>query len=377
MADAIVSLQEFATSAGQTLRVDRDRCMVLGVKILGLHSQNDGGKREYSPKAIAEAVQRYEGAAVFVDHGIPGKSRSYEDRNGRLVNVRATNEGLFGDHAYNPKHRITEQYLYDAEHAPGNVGFSHDAEGTTVRKDGKVIVESITKVNSVDLVARPATNKTLFESDEIAPEQREFVEHGLSAVTDARGILLGKESQEVKKARLTEILSVWQTELTGVIQPQERTTMEWKDITVASLQENRKDLYEQITGTDAVSKLNEQIKSLTEQVAAKDVALKDANDKLAANEQERAKQALTIAINEELKAAKLDPSNKTLVSEAFLSQLYVAPDASARKVLIEDRLALVKLTESRNPQTPPFAPVGGTAQPGTPAKTRDEFMGRL
>ncbi len=352
-------IQEYASSAGVTLRVDREKCMVYGVKVLGLHSKNDGGKREYSPKALAEAVGKYENAPVFVDHGTAGKSRSYYDRNGRLVNARVTPDGIFADHAYNSKHPATEQYLEDAEQAPGNVGFSHDIDGVVTRKDGKVIVESITAVHSCDLVARAATTATLFESEELPedPAQRELCEHGLSACSDARSILLGNEPIETKKARVQEVLSVWQAELTGVPVPhKEPTTMDWKDITIESLKEHCGDLVAKLTGTDEISKLTGEVKTLKESVAAKDA-------ELAAIRAKEAEQAKTLAIAEELKAAKLDASDKTACSDVLMEQLRAAPDAAARKRLIEDRVAVLKTAVKQTIITGnPFVPVTSDKQ---------------
>jgi hypothetical protein len=44
------------------------------------------------------------------------------------------------------------------------VGLSHNVEARTSRHDGQTIVEQILRVNSVDLVADPATTRGLFES---------------------------------------------------------------------------------------------------------------------------------------------------------------------------------------------------------------------
>ena len=54
--------------------------------------------------------------------------------------------------------------LWDAEHAPENVGFSHNVEARTARRGEEVVVEAITRVQSVDLVADPATTRGLFEA---------------------------------------------------------------------------------------------------------------------------------------------------------------------------------------------------------------------
>jgi chorismate mutase len=154
-------LLEYANSANLTLRVDRERGVIQGVKILGLSSAN---RRTYLPEALRQAVKLYEGVAVNVDHIRSGELRSYRDRIGKLVNVRFANDGLYGDLVVNPKHPLAEQLFWDAEHNPENVGLSHDARGRTVVRNGQVVVEAIEAVRSVDLVAEPATTKSLYEA---------------------------------------------------------------------------------------------------------------------------------------------------------------------------------------------------------------------
>jgi hypothetical protein len=144
------------------VRVDRQRGVIHGVKILGLESRNG---RSYRPQTLTRAVALYEGARVNVDHPRGGlqTARGYEERIGTVRNVQARGAGLFGDFHFNPKHRLAEQLLWDAEHAPENVGFSHNVTARTSRAGGRVVVEEITAVQSVDLVADPATTRGLFE----------------------------------------------------------------------------------------------------------------------------------------------------------------------------------------------------------------------
>ena len=78
--------------------------------------------------------------------------------------MRGRAKGLFADFHFNPKHALAEQLVWDAEHAPENVGFSHNVEARTVRRGERIVVEAITRVQSVDLVADPATTRGLFES---------------------------------------------------------------------------------------------------------------------------------------------------------------------------------------------------------------------
>ncbi len=160
----IETFQEFVDSRGVQMRVDRGAGVIRGVKILGLNSRNG---RTYLPEALARAAALYEGAKVNVNHpkGNPTGPRDYQDRIGVIRNVASRqDQGLFADFHFNPKHGLAEQLLWDAEHAPENVGFSHNVQARTARRGDRVVVEAITRVQSVDLVADPATTRGLFEA---------------------------------------------------------------------------------------------------------------------------------------------------------------------------------------------------------------------
>jgi hypothetical protein len=156
-------LQEYVDSRHERLRVDRTVGVIRGVKLLGLNSRNG---RRYRETALTDAIGLYEGAKVNINHskGHPLAPRDYQDRLGvvRGVEFRA-GEGLFGDLHFNPKHALSEQLVWDAEHAPQNVGMSHNVLARTKREGEEVVVEAITKVQSIDLVADPATTSGLYE----------------------------------------------------------------------------------------------------------------------------------------------------------------------------------------------------------------------
>jgi hypothetical protein len=156
-------IQEFCDWRGVSMRVDRPSGVIRGVKILGLESRNG---RSYLPEALAQAASLYENAKVNVNHpkSSPAAPRDYQERIGVIRNVAPRSDGLFADFYFNPKHGLAEQLVWDAEHAPENVGFSHNVEARTVRRGDRVVVEAITRVQSVDLVADPATTRGLFEA---------------------------------------------------------------------------------------------------------------------------------------------------------------------------------------------------------------------
>ncbi len=157
------TLNEYVDSRGVPMGVDRRRGIIRGVKILGVESRNG---RIYLPEAIRDAAPLYEEAKVNVNHpqGDPAAPRDYQDRIGVIRNVVCRpGEGLFAEFHFNPKHALAEQLLWDAEHAPENVGFSHNVQARTSRRGEQTVVETIAKVQSVDLVADPATTGGLFE----------------------------------------------------------------------------------------------------------------------------------------------------------------------------------------------------------------------
>lgn len=168
-------LLEHLTRSGQTFTdtvlmegpvvVDREAGIIKDVKLLGLKSRNG---RRYLESALSGGVSKYEGAKVNVNHpkGSPGSPRDYQDRLGVIRNVQyREGDGLYGDLHFNPKHGISEQLAWDAEHAPQNVGMSHNVHAKTKQDKGEMAVEAINRVTSVDLVADPATTDGLFEHE--------------------------------------------------------------------------------------------------------------------------------------------------------------------------------------------------------------------
>jgi len=170
-------LYETVHTPGDAVKIDRDAGVLFGVKIIGCESKNN---RHYPNETLRQAIPLYENSKVNLDHpdGDPRKPRSYHARFGMIRNVHLReNEGLYADFWFNPKHSIAEQLLWDAEHSPDNVGFSHNVEavvsrsacGVHGRDDSVALVERIVAVRSVDLVADPATTQGLFESVEPPP----------------------------------------------------------------------------------------------------------------------------------------------------------------------------------------------------------------
>ncbi|GAB4134387.1 hypothetical protein [Thermopirellula anaerolimosa] len=157
------SLQEFTAWPESPPRVDIDAGLIRGVKVLGFYSKNG---REYPPDTLRRAVPLYENARVNINHpSRPGEPRDYRDRLGEICGVRfQEGSGLFADLRFNPKHELAQRLVWDAEHAPRNLGLSHNVLAKVRREGARTVVEEIEQVLSVDVVADPAGTQGLFES---------------------------------------------------------------------------------------------------------------------------------------------------------------------------------------------------------------------
>jgi hypothetical protein len=159
----LVPLLEFVVSP--CARVDREAGVIRDVKVLGYMSANG---RRYSPEAVRQAIGLYEGIRVNVDHppaARPEAERPLSARFGMLKNVAARDDGLYGDLHYLRSHPLAEMTAEAAERMPETLGLSHNAEGRVSQVAGQTVVDEIVRVRSVDLVADPATTRSLFEGE--------------------------------------------------------------------------------------------------------------------------------------------------------------------------------------------------------------------
>jgi hypothetical protein len=241
------NLREYVNSHATPLRIDGRRGVIRGVKILGVRSRNG---RRYEQDALRRAASLYENAKVNVNHARSESEtpRDYQDRIGVVRNVQFQDEGLFADFHFNPKHALAEQLLWDAEHASENVGFSHDVRAKIARDGEETVVKSIVSVQSVDLVADPATTQGLFEeidNDELALNANK----GDSASEDVAPVVADPaESQDASDLTSTSF---------------------WESLTLEQLQDQRSDLVEAIQSESDATwnlRLEEQTASLRETV---------------------------------------------------------------------------------------------------------------
>jgi hypothetical protein len=303
-------LQEFVDSGDQRLRVDRAAGIIRGVKLLGLASRNG---RRYREGALTDAVSLYEGAKVNINHpkGHPLSPRDYQDRLGvvRAVHYRS-GEGLFGDLYFNPKHALSEQLIWDAEHAPQNVGMSHNVLARTSLDGGNTVVEAITKVQSIDLVADPATTSGLYEhagkSGEVEERSSGVVEGTASAATPLPHYSSTPLSSSAPLSSATPLAS----------------------LTLAELRQHRPDLL-----SEATRIVDEELQHARRQL-----------DERVANERASQRRERVVQLLQEHGLpvpTRNDPLSR-IVSEEFFKTLLTVADERSVEQMIKERAELVR-----------------------------------
>ncbi len=311
------TLHEFVAARGETLRVDRQAGTIRGVKILGTVSRNH---RTYPDDTLRRAAALYENTRVNVNHpkGSPLQPRDYQDRIGVIRNVVVREGvGLFADFHFNPKHTLAEQLLWDAEHAPENVGFSHNVQARTRRVDEQIVVEEITRVQSVDLVADPATTRGLFESQADRQTVGELEES--SVVTSATANAHSLDELKQHQPAMAEALR---------------------------------------------AELLEEVRS---QVAAEVEQLREQVERLQGEQKRGRRQTLVRKLLREFDLPDPDdnrPQAKALLGEQFVETLLTADDEVTIRSLVEQRAALIREAGRRSDATQ-----RGTAAP----QSRDPF----
>ena len=365
--------------------------VIQNVALLGSVSLNN---RIYTEQALKDAARLYNGASVFIDHPTEsemrdrGGVRSVTDLAGQVLRARIVGEQVRGDIQIMDREPTKSLFLAIAEQMPSIAGMSHRARGTVeVGEDGTETVTSLDRVFAVELVAEPATVAGLFESITKEATQRYHDPLDLRSLSEQSHISFDDIRKRVRTA-LTEIeqpgdnwLRIeaifddrviyqiddgpmfqrsWEMDGRGNVtlgngrievqklttfepvtsEPQETKEMDSKDLTLASLKEQRPDLVKDLT--EAVQenlKDDEATKALETKVTEAETKAKklaEENDALKVKDAERARQSM---IDEKLKEAELP---ETAITDHFKEQLKVAKDEAAVDAVIADRKALVE-----------------------------------
>ena len=227
-----------STTHASALKVDREAGVIYGVKVLGEQSKNG---RTYTRQAMQEALPLYEGVVVNIDHNYDGPhKRKLAEGFGKLCNARIGSDGIYADTHYLKSHHLAESVVERAERFPDTFGLSHDAEGDISTVNGRDEVTRIKSVQSVDLVAFPATNQSLFESQETKPMKRKIKE----AAKAARNNLFSKllEMQMEDDPQVAEMEYEVAPEVSVDASPDDQVAMAFRSLVLSVLDETSLDV---------------------------------------------------------------------------------------------------------------------------------------
>lgn len=185
-------------------QIDKENLIIRNVAVLNKNSKN---KRQYSEQALNEAVEILKGIPSYFNHSM---KRDVRDLLGQFNGMRRAGDGVRGDLQLIESSRWV---LDVAARTPSAVGFSINAVGRT-RKDGEIeIVESILKATSIDLVADPATTKSIFEEKKMADEESKKLQEenkalleNLKKIQEENEVLVEKNKKVELKEQATKKL---------------------------------------------------------------------------------------------------------------------------------------------------------------------------
>lgn len=320
------ALDPVPTSVGNVLQNVLERSVVKSNVIENVHllGYNSANGYTYGKEAVKASVEHYNNVPVYLNHS--EKSRNVEDKFAFIANPRfEEGTGIWGDVVANEAHQYYATFKWWAENAPSQIGMSHDAFCVFDPETNEIT--EISKVQSVDLVSRPATVAGLFESfkegiiddkvtdDKLLKRFNEIVDKAIELIEQERWAFDPKPVSERADAikyiaddlsRMMGAMSVSNPKLNNNNLSQEEEDMKWEDIDFKALEENRPDLVTKIRD-DHATVIAQQQKKIEE-------ALKDVPEDLRSELFVEQVTAAVTAGNETL-VTKLVEDRKALVSK--------------------------------------------------------------
>jgi cation transport regulator ChaB len=196
------------TEAMAGTRIDKDKGIIEGVLLL-TGDKVSKNKTLYTKKVLQEALTRYEGAKMYLDHPASGVTvRSVRDYGGVYRNVRLE-EGkrLRADLHLVPNEDVRSTVIPIAEQMPAGVGLSIRDRGHGHEENGVFLVEGFAGKGpySIDLVMEASVNETLFESNQGGSEDMDLSKVTLAELKEANPALVEQITNEARTASFKEV----------------------------------------------------------------------------------------------------------------------------------------------------------------------------
>lgn len=199
------------SSTFQKAKVDREKGIIYGVKVLAESSRNGF---VYPLATRQKAHTLLENLRVNIDHLTKKDAKAdvpLAARFGKLVNVREGPGGTYADLRYNVKHKLAESIAYAAEELPDTLGMSINGGGRGAGKtpDGKTIVGEIIRLRSCDVVADPGSTHSLFESETMDDELTTSDPGVAASLTGMKATITHFVENAADEAALVAALKAW------------------------------------------------------------------------------------------------------------------------------------------------------------------------
>jgi hypothetical protein len=141
------------------VRVDREKGVVYGVLLCG--TESDNGRSYPWGRGLTHRLGTYEGRPSNCGHGV---ERPEDRRIGWFENEHTDPQGRpRADFHVLKSHPMAERVMENAERKGRAYGLSHVATCKTRTERGRVVVEDVVSVETVDVVADPATTRGFHE----------------------------------------------------------------------------------------------------------------------------------------------------------------------------------------------------------------------
>lgn len=189
-------------------RINKEQGVIEGVLIL-TGEKVSKNKTLYTKRVLQEAVSRYEGAKMFLDHPKNGETvRSVRDFGGVYKNVRLE-EGhrVRADLHLVPNESVRNTVIPIAESPTAGVGLSIRDKGHGREENGVFLVEGFAGKGpfSIDLVMEASVNETLFESNQGGNETMDLSKTTLAELKEANAALVEAIQNEARHAAFKEV----------------------------------------------------------------------------------------------------------------------------------------------------------------------------
>jgi hypothetical protein len=348
--------QESSIGISTADNIDEAEGVIRDVKIIGPKSKNRG--RTYKESTLRKAMPLYEGAQVYVDHDRKNSERSLKDGWGVIRNVSMREGSLFADLHYLKSHPATTYLIERARRFPEKFGLSHDASGDKTIENGVEVVESIDKVHSVDIVADPATNKSLFESKGNTVEKtvKQIVEQHEKQVAFAKVLREMCDPKMMEEAGFDASAVPVELQEEAGATPEDEVRAAFRSIVMAVVDDESLSIEEVVKRIKIVLKAKEQIKGaigtddsssdemVSEEMVPDEMSNEDVNSY---DEEEMMSEATQKIIAENKKLREQVEANELLREcESMLKESKVEPTDIRLKALMalpaDDRKALVE-----------------------------------